>query len=171
MKRVHIKYDLAIVDWIDFWILKIINQRNLKKGKLSVIDQGKRQGISMREEKLLHQQQAVLNLYNSGITPEVIALQLDITEREVINIIRKVLLDNKRKEQSIRQVSDSSSLGMFYLDAVVDIEAAIKDAQNRMWKALKLEPKFNIPLEQTQEILKKFSDSKITSKIFKFECP
>lgn len=30
-----------------------------------------------------------------------------------------------------------------------------------MWKALKLEPKFDIPLEQTQEILEKFCDSKI----------
>jgi adenylate cyclase len=115
-----------------------------------------------RTAKPSDQQQTVLNLFNSGITPEVIALQLDITEREVVNIIRKVLLDNKRKEQSIRQVSNSSSLGMFYLDAVVDIEAAIKDAQKRIWEALKLEPKFNIPLEQTQEILEKFSDSKIT---------
>ncbi|MGH9952375.1 MAG: adenylate/guanylate cyclase domain-containing protein, partial [Nitrososphaeraceae archaeon] len=103
----------------------------------------------------------VLNLYNCGITPEIIALQLDSTKREVISIIRKVLSDDKRKEKSIKQVSDSSSLGMFYLDSVIDTERSIKDAQERMWKALKLEPKFDIPLEQTQEILEKFCESKI----------
>jgi adenylate cyclase len=77
------------------------------------------------------------------------------------SIIKKVLNDDNRKEKSIKEVSDSSFLGMFYLDAVIDTERLIKDAQKRMWKALKLEPKFNIPLEQTQEILEKFSDSKI----------
>jgi adenylate cyclase len=137
------------------------HSKELRKAKISVSDLGKRQGTSTSEEKWSYQQQTVLNLYNCGIAPEVIAFQLDITKREVISIIRKVLMDDKRKEKSIKQVSDSSSLGMFYLDAVIDIEAAIKDAQKRMWKALKLEPKFNIPLEQTQEILEKFSDSKI----------
>ena len=108
-----------------------------------------------------YQQQTVLNLYNCGITPEIIALQLDSTNEEVISIIRKVLSDDKRKAESIKQVSDSSSLGMFYLDSVIDTERLIKDAQKRMWNALKLEPKFDIPLEQTQEILEKFCGSKI----------
>jgi class 3 adenylate cyclase len=133
--------------------------REPREIKRSVSDQGKREGISTQEED--YQQQTVLNLYNCGIAPEVIALQLDITKIEVISIVKKVVNDDKRKEKSIKEVSDSSSLGMFYLDAVIDTERLIKDAQKRMWKALKLEPKFNIPLEQTQEILEKFSDSKI----------
>jgi adenylate cyclase len=128
----------------------------------SVDDQIKRERINADEAKLSYQQQTVLNLYNCGIIPEIIAIQLDLTEREVINIIKKVLGDNKRKEESIKQVSDSSSIGMFYLDSVIDTERLIKDAQKRMWTALKLEPKFDIPLEQTQEILEKFCDSKIT---------
>jgi class 3 adenylate cyclase len=131
------------------------------KRNKSVDDQIKREGINTQEAKLTYQQQTVLNLYNCGITPEIIALQLDSTKREVISIIRKVLSDDKRKEGSVRQVSDSSSLGMFYLDSVIDTERSIKDAQKRMWKALKLEPKFDIPLEQTQEILEKFCESKI----------
>jgi adenylate cyclase len=117
------------------------------KRNKSVDDQIKREGINTQEAKLTYQQQTVLNLYNCGITPEIIALQLDSTKREVISIIRKVLSDDKRKEGSVRQVSDSSSLGMFYLDSVIDTEKSIKDAQKRMWKALKLEPKFDIPLE------------------------
>jgi adenylate cyclase len=123
-----------------------------RETKRSESDRGKREGINTREEKLLYQQQSVLNLYNCGIAPEVIALQLDITEIEVNSIIRKVLIDDKRKEKSIKEISDSPSIGMFYLDAVIDIERLINDAQKRMWKALKLEPKFNIPLEQTQEM-------------------
>ncbi|MGH9987792.1 MAG: adenylate/guanylate cyclase domain-containing protein, partial [Nitrososphaeraceae archaeon] len=128
----------------------------------SVDDKTKREGINPLEAKLSYQQQTVLNLYNCGITPEIISLQLDTTNEEVINIIRKVLSDDKRKEESVKQVSDSSSLGMFYLDSVIDTERLIKDAQKRMWKALKLEPKFDIPLEQTQEILERFCGSKIT---------
>jgi adenylate cyclase len=115
-----------------------------------------------REKRFSYQQQTVLNLYNCGIAPEIIALQLDTTKKEVINIIGKALSDDKRKEESVKQVSDSSSLGMFYLDSVIDTERLIKDAQKRMWKALKLEPKFDIPLEQTQEILEKFCGSKIS---------
>jgi class 3 adenylate cyclase len=132
-----------------------------RKRNKSVDHQNKRKGIDTEEVKLSYQQQTVLNLYNCGITPEIIALQLDSTNEEVISIIRKVLIDDKRKAESIKQVSDSSSLGMFYLDFVIDTERLIKDAQKRMWNALKLEPKFDIPLEQTQEILEKFCDSKI----------
>jgi adenylate cyclase len=132
------------------------------KRNKSLEDIIKREGINTEEARLSYQQQTVLNLYNCGISPEIIALQLDSTQREVISTIEKVLNDDKRKEESIKQVSDSSSLGMFYLDSVIDIERLIKDAQKRMWNALKLEPKFDIPLEQTQEILEKFCDSKIT---------
>lgn len=133
----------------------------LGKKSNSVDDRVDTEGMNTQEGKLLYQQQTVLNLYNCGIIPEIIALQLDLTKREVIRIIRKVISDNKRKEESIKQVSEASSLGMFYLDSVIDAERSIKDAQKRMWKALKLEPKFDIPLEQTQEILEKFCDSKI----------
>ncbi len=138
------------------------NSRGPGKRIKSVDDQSKREGINTNEAKLSYQQQTVLNLYNCGISPEIIAVQLDLTEREVISVIRKVLSDDKRKEKTIKQVSDSPSLGMFYLDSVIDTERIIKDAQKRMWNALNLEPKFDIPLEQTQEILEKFCDSKIT---------
>lgn len=124
-------------------------------------NQFKREGLNPLEAKLLLQQQTVLNLYNSGIATDIIALQLDIAKHEVIGIIRKVQSDDKRKEESVKQVSDPSSIGMFYLDSVIDSERLIKDAQKRIWKSLKLEPKFNIPLEETQEILEKFCESKI----------
>ena len=89
-------------------------------------------------------------------------MQLDISKDEVINIIKGAHSDDERKRESIKQVSDSPSIGVFYLDAVVNIDLAIKGAQSRTWKALKLEPRFNIPMEQTQDILEKFAKSKVT---------
>jgi class 3 adenylate cyclase len=136
------------------------SQRHRKRNK-PLDDHIEREAINIHEEELSYQQQTVLNLYNCGIMPEIIALQLDLTKKEITDIIRKVQNDDKRKEESIKQVSDSSSLGMFYLDSVIDSNKLVKDAQKRMWNALKLEPKFDIPLEQTQEILEKFCDSKI----------
>jgi len=136
-------------------------RRRVGGAKSSAGDQEGMKIVRMSKEKLSYQQQTVTNLYNCGISPNVIAFQLDISKKEVISILKKALMDDKRKEKSVKQVSNSSSLGMFYLDAVVDVERLIKEAQNRMWKALKLEPKFNIPLEQTQEILGKFSNSKV----------
>jgi adenylate cyclase len=116
----------------------------------------------LEDEIKRKQQQTILNLYNSGIIPNVIALQVDVNKEEVINMIKNARLNDKRKEESIKQVSDSPSLGAFYLDAVVNIDSAIKDAQSRTWKALKLEPKFNITMDQTQNILEKFAKSKVT---------
>ena len=50
----------------------------------------------------------------------------------------------------------------FYLDAIVDIRLAIRNAETRMWKALKSEPSFDISMEETHRVLQKFSRSKVT---------
>src|SRR2546430_4357008 len=76
--------------------------------------------------------QRQLNLYNSAIPTEIISFQLDISQDEVENII-----EEERKEQqnlSLKGLSspDSPSLGLFYLDAVVSIDLAIKRAQNSL---------------------------------------
>jgi DNA-binding NarL/FixJ family response regulator len=57
------------------------------KRNKSLEDVIKREGINTEEARLSYQQQTVLNLYNCGISPEIIALQLDSTQREVISII------------------------------------------------------------------------------------
>src|SRR5689334_22840094 len=57
----------------------------------------------------------------------------------------------------------SPSMGSsFYLDAVVNIDLAIRNAQTRMWKALRSGPEFNISIEGTNKILNQFSKSKVT---------
>ena len=50
---------------------------------------------------------------------------------------------------------------MFYLDAVVNIDLAIKQAQARMQKGLKIESEFNISLDETQDILERYNKSKV----------
>ena len=52
----------------------------------SVDDETKRNVINPLESRLSYQQQTVLNLYNCGIVPEIIALQLDSTKKEVMRV-------------------------------------------------------------------------------------
>jgi adenylate cyclase len=98
------------------------------------------------------QQATIINLYNSGIPPDVIALQLDISEEEVVRVIATAEISSKLQEPT--------SLASFYLDAVVDLDKAIKLAQQRVWKALKVESRFDLSGEETDEILAKLVKSK-----------
>jgi len=111
---------------------------------------------------LKEQRQIVLNLYNSGIEPDVLAYQLDISQEEANKIIKED--EEKKKELEMKQkiLDASPSMGSsFYLDAVVNIDLAIRNAQTRMWKALRSGPEFNISIEGTNKILNQFSKSKV----------
>lgn len=110
----------------------------------------------------VRQKQTVLNLHSAGILPEVIAMQLDIGKEEVERIIRDEGIRKEMKRRPARQASEASSLGMFYLDAVVNIDNIIKSAQLEIWKSLKGEMEFNISREDTQNVLGKEAGSKVT---------
>ncbi|MGH9995585.1 MAG: hypothetical protein ACRD4J_10180 [Nitrososphaeraceae archaeon] len=119
-------------------------------------------------KKNMHKQveqqlQTILNLFNSGIPPETIAAQVDIDKDEVDQLIQDIKTQEERKRLLLEeQVSNNPSIGSsFYLDAVVDIEQAIKSAETRIWKALKSEPEFTISTEETKGILKKLANSKV----------
>jgi hypothetical protein len=95
--------------------------------------------------KTTYQRQTLMNLYNSGIERVIISLQLDVTKEEVDKIIEE---EENRRKKALR-IKNASNISVtlassFYLDAVVDISLAISNAQTRMWKALKSEPKFGI---------------------------
>jgi adenylate cyclase len=98
------------------------------------------------------QQTTIINLYNSGIPPDVIALQLDISQEEVDRVIAAA--EKSRPPETV-------TLASFYLDAVVDLDKAIKLAQERVWRALKVESRFDLSTEETQEILAKLAKSKV----------
>ena len=99
------------------------------------------------------QQATIINLYNSGVPPETISLQLDISLEEVKRVIAAAEVKSASKV--------SPSLASFYLDAVVDLDNAIKMAQERVWKALKVESTFDISREETDEVLTKLAKSKV----------
>ena len=94
--------------------------------------------------------------------PDIIALELDITQEEVIRIIQKENSEEERRKITVKNVSDVPLLSKFYLDEVVNINKAIKLAQSRMWGALKVGSDFNISMEETQNILEIYAKSKVT---------
>jgi class 3 adenylate cyclase len=123
-------------------------------------DNDKKNYIHRQVEQQL---QTILNLFNSGLPSETIADQVDIDKNEVDQLIQDIKRQEERKRILLEeQVSNNPSLGStFYLDAVVDIEQAIKNAETRIWKALKSEPEFTISTEETKGILKKLAKSKV----------
>ncbi|HJT48325.1 MAG TPA: adenylate/guanylate cyclase domain-containing protein [Nitrososphaeraceae archaeon] len=113
-----------------------------------------------------YQRQTILSLYSSGIDRDVIAQQLDLGIEE----IDKVIAEEEQKTNKGKQPADTnksydvSSIGnSFYLDAIVNIDLAIGNAQTRMWKALKSGGvQFDISRDETDKILREFSRSKVT---------
>ncbi len=99
----------------------------------------------------------ILNLYNSGIEPEVISLELDLSQDIVMQVIENEI-NKKHKESS----SDRSNvlLNKIYLDAIIDVESMVKDSQVRTWNALKSKPDFDISIRDTQNILERYIESK-----------
>jgi adenylate cyclase len=116
-------------------------------------------------EKRQHQhRQTIINLYNSGILPDMISTQLDISKVEVHKVIKEDASEEERKHKAVKRASNASSVGMFYLDAVVSVDLAIKHAQHSMWKALRgAVPEFNISMvEEAQNVLENYAKSKVT---------
>src|SRR5919206_1825064 len=112
-----------------------------------------------------YQRQTILSLYSSGIERDVISWQLDISQEEVDKVIEEE--EGRMKKQQAADAKNPleiSSIGnSFYLDAIVNIDFAIGNAQTRMWKALKSGgAQFDISMEETDKILRKFSRSKVT---------
>ena len=106
-----------------------------------------------------NQKATILNLYNSGLEPETISLELDIEEGIVIEVIEK----EKNKTKSSRTGNNLSNylMNKFYLDAIIDIDTIIKESQIRTWNALKSKPELNIIVKETQSILEQHAESKL----------
>ena len=110
----------------------------------------------------VEQRNTILNLYESGIDPEIIGLELDISTDSVLEVI-----ENENKKE---QGGSTNNLSDFLLnnqnhqqnpDAVIDISSMVKESQIRMWKALRSKPDFNTSSRKTQGILEKCAGSKI----------
>jgi class 3 adenylate cyclase len=109
-----------------------------------------------------NQKNTVINLYNSGLNSETISLELDIDEDLVREIIESENKRNKEMDKETENTNLSNYLiNKFYLDAVINIDALIKESQIRTWNALKSKPELNIILKETQAILEQHAESKL----------
>lgn len=108
-----------------------------------------------------YQRQTIINLYSSGIDPDNIALQLDISRDHVDRVVAEFLAGEEKKSAAALQVSQAPSLSSFYLEKVVDTDLAVRQAQERVWKVLKFDPDLNLTSPETQAILEKFVKSKV----------
>lgn len=93
--------------------------------------------------------------------PDIIALELDISQEEVMRIIQQENSEERRK-MVIKNASNIPLLTNFYFDELVSIKKAIQLAQSRMWRALKVGSEFNISMDETQDILEIYAKSKVT---------
>ena len=100
-----------------------------------------------------------------------IALQMDMNEKDVLRVIEEVTSSEKGRENKAPTLSSSLSsirkdsvplISKLYLDKAVNIDYAIKYAQTRVWKALKVKSDFDISMEETQNNLKNYAESKTT---------
>jgi adenylate cyclase len=85
---------------------------------------------------------------------------LDLDEEIVMEIINNEI----KKEEGGSDLNNQSNvlLNKLYLDAIVDANSIIKDSQIRTWNALKAKPDFGISTRETQNILEKYSESKVS---------
>lgn len=109
-----------------------------------------------------NQKNTVINLYNSGLNSETISLELDIDE----DLVREIIESENRRDKEMDKEAEKKNLSnylinKFYLDAVIDIDAIIKESQIRTWNALKSKPELNIILKETQAILEQHAESKL----------
>lgn len=110
----------------------------------------------------VEQRKTIVNLYNSGINPEIISLELDVSQDEVMRVIEFEINEEKRIRENVEKLFDAPLLSRLNLDAVVNIDLAIKHAQSTMWKALKVKSEFNISLQESEKILEPYAESKVT---------
>jgi adenylate cyclase len=137
------------------------NYRTKSEKKVNSIENGG--GIEYHQ-----QYQTILNLYNSGIPTYIIALQLDMNEDDVRKIIQSISNNNTEPLLAspfcislLENKFDNDNLTP-YLENTVNMDIAIKNAQVRMWKALKSEPEISKSMDRTNEVLRAFAKSKVT---------
>ena len=95
----------------------------------------------------LEQRKSILNLYNSGITPDIIALEMDLSQDDIMNILKEASAVNQDSETTTTKLKSNKRPNMplissLYLDTVVNIDLAIKRAQLRVWQVFKNKIRF-----------------------------
>jgi adenylate cyclase len=106
--------------------------------------------------------QTILDLYESNISPDVIASQLDISKDDVIETLKSSQLDQQNKEKSIIIASSSPKQEMINSISDFDVENSLQDIQKRIWSNLKTKSISNINIKDTQKLLEKIVNTDIS---------
>lgn len=106
---------------------------------------------------LIEQKQKILNLHYSGIPIEIIANETDLD----ISEIKKIIDIEEEKKKKRQDLLHNDSIADFYLDAIVNIDEIIKNAQSRIWKALQVNFEFDVSTDESKKFLEKFIGTKI----------
>src|SRR5919112_1280424 len=85
-------------------------------------------------------------------------MELDINQDIVMKVIKN---ETKREQKKPANGASNVLLNRLYLDAIIDIDAIVKESQVNTWKALKSKPEFNTSFKDTQSILENYGESKI----------
>src|SRR5919106_4359146 len=112
---------------------------------IKLVNSSEHDGTNYRQ-----QYQTILNLYNSGIPAYIIAFQLDMDEKDVHKIIQSTLEGRSSlwplppSSISILENEFTNNSIILSPDNIVNTDIAIKNAQVRVWKALKAEPEITL---------------------------
>src|ERR671921_233107 len=85
-------------------------------------------------------------------------MELDINQDIVMKVIKN---ETKREQKKPANGASNVLLNRLYLDAIIDVDAIVKESQVNTWKALKSKPEFNTSFKETQNILENYGESKI----------
>src|SRR5688572_25634309 len=81
---------------------------------------------------------------------------------EVNDVIKN--LNEKKDHENNRLIGNNMGVdnaSVFYVDALIDIRKIITASQSSMWKALRSDPIFTAPFEETQQVLSSYYNEKI----------
>jgi len=106
--------------------------------------------------------QTILDLYESNLSPDIIASQLDISKDDVINTLKSNQLAHQNKEKSIIEVSSNPKYEMENSISGFDVENSMQDIQKRIWSKLKAKSISNIHLKDTQKLLENVVNTDIS---------
>jgi adenylate cyclase len=117
--------------------------------------------INSKENKI-YPYQSIIDLYESSLSLDVIASQLDLNQLDVGNTLENNHKNKQNKEKNIIDASSKPKSEMINSVSEFDIENSIKDIQKRVWARLKAKPIFNINIKDAQKLLKRVVNTDIS---------
>lgn len=118
--------------------------------------------INRSKESEKYPYQSIIDLYESNLPSDIVASQLDVSQKDVVNTLANVHKDKQNKEKNIIDASSKPKSEMINSVSEFDIENSIKDIQKRVWARLKAKPIFNINIKDTQKLLERVVNTDIS---------